>query len=254
MNKQIKRLPIQTLRSDRISGLYMGYTHDNIWIPVRRISWDDEGYFYDSFLQGFEDNYEKIKGLVLNPAKGYTQTLKDKRVPAFLHSRIPHRSDSMVAYELLGLSQQKGDFIALVARNVGKKHGDRYDIFPELQPDNNGKYEFYFPIPGLATLIKEGNQNVRDIADNITLKAPVNLELFKDLGNIYHQGIRIGNCPQYLHYLLTNNPRAKYDLDICIINNHEFEYAYKIVAKLSICSTRSLYDLPQLAPLNFMPV
>lgn len=251
-NRTISTTTKQTLRKDFITGLYVGYTHYNNWIPVMRISWDDEGYFYKSFTVGFQDHYDEIKGLVLNPKKGYSQTDKDKRVPYPLNNRIPHRADSMTKYNLYGLTAQKGDFIALVARNCGYRNGDNFDLFPEIKANHNGQTNFYFALDGLPTLIKQGSASAKAVADNIQPGQKLDLNL-DEKGNIYCQEILIGHCPNYLQYLLSKN-QVEYRLKTHIVNNNEQMYAYCIIIELSVHCEQNLYNLTTLETLNPMPV
>ena len=249
----------QSTRQDNVTALYIGLTYEDYedreqWLPMMRISWDDAGYYYHSFTKAFQENYELVKGNVLNPRHGYTQTWKDKRIAGIFDGRIPRRADSMESYDIFGVGDSKGDFISLFARNGGRRHGDRYDIFPEVTPNAAGEYEFWFRIYDLPTLIRHGHDEVREIADKIEVKQKLDLEVGSDETRIYCQGVHIGYCPRYVHYLLSDNPECKYDIVADIANQDEFRYAYKIIAKLSLNSDRSIFSQQDFKPINQMPV
>lgn len=249
----------QSLRPDKVTALYVGVTYEDWsnktqWLPMMRISWDDAGYYYHSFTKAFQDNYELVKGNVLNPKRGYTQTWKDKRISGIFDGRIPRRADTMELYDLFGVGDYKGDFIALFARNGGNRHGDRYDVFPEITPNAAGEYEFWFRIYDLPTFIGNGDDEVRKIADTIEVKQELDLKVGSNETKIYCQGIHIGYCPHYIHYLLSNNPEYKYEITADIVNQSEFRYAYKIVAKLSLNSDEPIFSQQDFKLINPMPV
>ena len=249
----------QTQRPDRVTALYIGLTYEDwndntLWLPMMRISWDDAGYYYHSFTQAFADNYELVKGHVLNPKRGYTQTWKDKRITGIFDGRIPRRADSMSAYDLFGVGESKGDFISLFARNGGTRHGDRYDVFPEVTPNEAGEYEFWFRIYGLPTLISEGHEEVRAIADTIQPQQKLSLKTLASSTEIFGDKVHLGHCPSYIHYLLSQNPNCGYAIVADIVNQDEFRYAYKIIAKLTVNSASSIYTNCAFKPINQMPV
>lgn len=249
----------QTPRPDNITALYLGLTYEDWddqeqWIPMMRISWDDAGYYYHSFTQAFKDNYELVKGNVLNPKRGFTQTWQDKRITGLFDGRIPRRADSMESYNLYGVGDSKGDFISLFARNGGKRHGDRYDVFPEVSPNDAGEYNFWFPVYGLPTLIAEGRDEVKAIADTIAPKQQLELEVQSSGTKIYSQKTHIGYCPEYIHYLLTNNSGCSYEIVGDIVNLDEPCYEDRVVAKLKLTSPKSIYSNHAFQPINEMPV
>lgn len=250
-------LPSKTFREDNIKALYVGINYQDEadkqqWLPMVKISWN-KGYYYYSFTKGFAAHYDELKGNVLNPQRGYTQTWKDQEVPWWLNQRIPHRADSMEIYDIFGLGNHKGDFIALFARTGGRRNGDYYDLFAELAPQDN-RYEYYFPIFGLPGLVKAGKKAVAALADNIKRGQELELVLTPERCEIYCLGIYIGHTPPYLHYLLSHNPQCQYRAWTEIVNSDEYRYAYKIVGKIEVYSTSSIYSFESLQPINLMPI
>lgn len=70
--------PVQSSRADGITALYLGCKTNNTtgsppptWLPIYRFSWDNDGYFYYSYTKGFQDNYERLKGHIINPDCGF---------------------------------------------------------------------------------------------------------------------------------------------------------------------------------------
>ncbi|MGB5633859.1 MAG: hypothetical protein WBM44_25470 [Waterburya sp.] len=249
----------QSTRQDNVTALYIGLTYEDYedreqWLPMMRISWDDAGYYYHSFTKAFQENYELVKGNVLNPRHGYTQTWKDKRIAGIFDGRIPRRADSMESYDIFGVGDSKGDFISLFARNGGIRHGDRYDVFPEITPNAAGEYEFWFRIYDLPTLIRDGHDEVRFVADTIEVKQRLDLEVGSDKTKIYCQGVHIGHCPHYIHYLLSNNPEYKHGIAADIVNRNELCYEDKIIAKLTLKASEPIFARHDLEPINHMPV
>ena len=221
---------------------------------MMRISWDDAGYYYHSFTQAFADNYELVKGNVLNPKHGYTQTWKDKRITGIFDGRIPRRADSMESYDLFGISQHKGDFISLFARNAGARHGDRYDVFPEVTPNEVGEYEFWFRVYGLPTLIREGCKAVKTIADKLEPQQKLTLKIEANKTKIYCGDVHIGHCPHYIHFFLTQNPNCKHKIVADIVNRDEYCYEDRIIVKLILTSKKPIYSYRDLQPINQMPI
>lgn len=249
----------QSPRKDKVTALYVGLTYEDWsdvtkWLPMMRISWDDAGYYYHSFTEAFRDNYELVKGNILNPKRGYTQTLKDKRIAGIFNGRIPRRADTMELYDLFGVGDSKGDFISLFARNGGIRHGDRYDVFPEITPNTAGEYEFWFRIYDLPTLIGNGHEEVKEIADTIAVKQKLDLEVCSDETKIYCQGVHIGYCPHYIHYLLSNNPECEHEITADIVNRNELCHEDKIIAKLTLKASKSIFSCHDFRSINHMPV
>ena len=251
--------PEQTSRPDRVSGLYVGLTYEDWqdltqWLPMMRISWDDDGNYYHSFTRAFQDNYELVKGNVLNPKHGYSQTWKNKRIYGIFDGRIPRRADSLESYSLYGVEKHKGDFISLFARNGGKRHGDRYDVFPEVAPNEAGEYEFWFRIYGLPSLIRQGHKEVKAIADRLQPQQKLTLKVeFKET-KVYYNDIHMGYCPHYIHYFLTRYPDSKYEITVDIVNYDEYCYEDRIIAKFILSSEKPIYSCSDLRPINSMPV
>ena len=251
--------PQQTQRSDRITALYIGLTYnqleENKWLPMMRISWDDDGNYYHSYTQAFSNNYYGLEGHVLNPERGYTKLLKEKKIIEILNNRTPRRPDSMVEYDLLGIEDLKGDAIAYLARSGGEVQSDRYDVFPEIAPNSNEVYDFYFPISGICELYSNRDLTAKIMFD--LLPEGRKLELRHTVNNteIYHLGTKIGYCPKYVSYLLkTLDNNYKYQLSVERVNKLDPRYVFRAIANLKIKSHQNLFNNPLFETIHPMPV
>ncbi len=104
-----------------IKALYFGYPTElrPPILPIAKMTWS-EGKYYYSYTGAYERHRSSIPGLssmMINPDCGFNQTWVLDRPHGFLNSKIPRRPDSMKVYDLLGLSERKGDFIAYFARD-----------------------------------------------------------------------------------------------------------------------------------------
>jgi hypothetical protein len=252
--------PQQTPRSDGITALYMGWTYpqpkpgEPAWLPVYRMSWDDDGYFYYSYTQALKIYPERARGIIINPDCGYAGLWKTKYLDGIYSNRIPRRGDLMELYDLVGIGEKKDDWIAYLACSGGKKSGDNFDIFPELTLDENGWYHFHFPLYGLTTEIRNGNNLVREIADTIELSELLTLKINSENARIFCRNIEIGYCPSYVYYFLTSLADCKYTLELARVNRDDRRYAMRIMMKLSLQASSSIFEMSELKPINPMPV
>lgn len=254
-------LPVQSLRADRIAALYKGCKTNElpnfpspIWLPIYRLSWDDDGYFYYSYTKGFKDNYEQLKGHIINPDCGFNKLWITKHLDTRISTRIPRRADSMKNYDLLGVGDLKGDYIAYLARSGGKRVGDNYDIFPEVKSDANGYYNFYFPVEGLGSKVKQKDEKVQKIADTVGKSESLVLNLQKEQSYIFCQDVEIGHCPEYIHHLLQSSIYQQHQIQIEQVNHESDTYGGKIIVNLQLKFSSNPWLLREFQPLNHMPV
>lgn len=248
-----------SLRNDGIKALYVGWTDNRsqpdfpIWIPIYRMTWDEPGKFYYSYTHGFKDNLDRLKSKIVNPDRGFNQTWITPHIDPIISSRIPHRPDSIKQYDLLGLGDQKGDAIAYLSRSIGLSATDNYDIFPEVNPSKGGYYHFYFPLLGLATRIRQGQENIKEIVNSLTLSSKLSLKPIPFTTRVVTNNEEIGHIPNYLHYLLRSEPKAAYLFDILQINSQDRTYGARIILSLKIKFQSHPYSQQQFQSLNPMP-
>lgn len=261
ISSPIESSPVQSSRADRIAALYLGCKTNElpdeaspIWLPIYRMSWDDEGYFYYSYTKGFKQYHEQLKGHIINPDCGFNQLWTTKHLDTRLGTRIPRRADSMQLYELLGIGDAEGDYIAYLARSGGKRVGDNYDIFPEVQCDRDGYYSFNFLIVELGNKVKQNQKQVKFIADTIEVAEPLELKIKPKHSYIFGRGVELGYCPEYIHHLLKSNIYRQHRIRIERVNHQSDTYGSRIVVNLQLKFDSIPWLLKEFQPLNPMPV
>ncbi len=259
MSQTINKPKPNLLRDDKIKALYVGWTDKRpqpdfpVWIPIYRMTWDNQGNFYYSYTHGFKNNLDRLKSKIVNPHCGFTQTWITPHIDPIINSRIPHRPDSMKQYDLLGLGYKKGDFIAYLSRSVGLSATDNYDIFPEVSPSALGYYHFYFPLLGLATKIRQGNHLIKKIADSLTLASQLSLKRTIVGTFVMADNEEIGRIPNYLHYLVGSTSIPAHSFNIIKINPQDRTYGGRIILSLKIKFQDNPYSRKKFQPLNPMP-
>ena len=247
----------QTPRPDNIVGLFIGLSYTEKlgenWLPMIKITWDDDGYYYHSYTQAYRAKYDGLCGHVLNPQRGYSQVLKEKRITEILSNRIPHRADSMKQYDLLGIGDKKGDLIAYLARSGGEARSDLYDVFPEMIPDSKGVYNFYFALSSICDLLISKDYTAALIFNSLSQKQKLDIKFTPNSTDICYQGIKIGSTPKYINYLLKTNSGSKLNITVERVNQNA-DYEDAIIIKLSIKSNQAVYGHKELKPINSMPV
>ena len=229
------------------------------WIPIERISWDGQGNYYYSYTQGFEANYQRLRSMIFNPDAGYKKVWHLKQLTPNLINRTPHRIDTLYLYDFLGIPEAKAkkDTIAYLSRSLARSHNNGYDFFPEVIPDENGNYKFYFLLLGLALLVKAQAPGVKEFADNLTGNEKLTIVIDKNQGQtkVFFDKLHIGYCPDYIHFFLTQCPVESVNLSIEQVNRDDLYYGGRILIKCSIkpFEQGQLYAHPLLHPLNYMP-
>ena len=260
-SSSISDSPVQSLRTDRVTALYLGCKTNDlpdfpepVWLPIYRMSWDDEGYFYYSYTKGFEQHHEELKGHIINPDCGFNQLWITKHIDTIFSTRIPRRADSMNNYDLLGVGDLKGDYIAYLARSGGKRIGDNYDIFPEVQCDRFGYYSFYFLIVELGNKVKQNQEQVKLIADTIETAESLELKIEQEHSYIFSRGVELGSCPEYIHHLIKSDVYHHHRIKIERVNQESDTYGGRIVVNLQLKFDSVPWLLDEFQPLNPMPV
>jgi hypothetical protein len=190
-----KRAEIRLM--NRVTALYIGCKTDkvqnfqlSVWLPIYRMSWDEEGYYYYSYTQAFKEHYPQLLRHILNPDCGFNKTWKTKHLDERFGNRIPRRSDGMKCYDWLGIPELKGDFITYLAGSGGKQLDDDYEVFPEVVEDADGYYNFHFPISNEFSFTQQ------DELKNFLLKVE------KEQRFILCEKREIGCILEYINYLI----------------------------------------------------
>ena len=250
------------MESREIKALYRGWRESDPelpqqWVPIERISWDGQGNYYHSYTEGFEANYQRLCSMIFNPDAGYKKVWHLKQLAPNLTNRTPHRPDNLYVYDFLGIpeAKTKKDTTAYLSRSLARRHNDDYDFFPEVIPDENGNYDFYFLLLGLASLVKNQVPGVKEFADNVTLYEKLTISIDLDQTSVFFDKLHIGYCPDYIHFFLTQCPIESVALSIEQINKGDLYYGGRILIKCTIkpFEKGQLYTHPLLHPLNSMP-
>jgi hypothetical protein len=175
-----------------ITALFMGCNIDRqLWTPVRKMIWDGEIY-RTSYINGVRTAMESdLTWHTLFSLSPLDRIHVSHQVPSMYGRRMsldrPLEMEWYAPY--LGLSADNIDPIAHVARTGGYRASDRLDIFPEVQPDADGSYRFYF---GLQELY------LPDVYEYLTSSILVGDAIVSKDGEAIHQGVEIGYLPGYI--------------------------------------------------------
>jgi hypothetical protein len=139
----------------KITALFMGcQVNASLWVPVRKIIWDESGYRSGNLkgaIVAMESDPACQNYFNLSPLDRIKVT---REIPGDFSRRMPLDRPEEMPQHLpnLGLSANLTDPIAYVARSGGYKQADRFDVFPEIEPDPDGCYRFYFGLRELHLL------------------------------------------------------------------------------------------------------
>jgi hypothetical protein len=142
-------LSIQKLETNKISALYMGQTDliTGQWFPIKKMTWDYIDGEYVNCITAYTNGAKILRDMYPhNPHLVGFGSLD--RIRCSFANRMPlSRSPLPEKLEVLGLDSSNPDDVdpvEYVARSGGYRLGDSNDLFPEILPDKNGSYNFYF--------------------------------------------------------------------------------------------------------------
>ena len=126
----------------------------------------------------------------------------------------------------LGLSTDLTQFdpFEYIARSGGKSGADTSDIFPEVTPDRDGIYHYYFGIGAIKDI---------DISEYIYC-LEVGTELTIENGLIYHHNVLLGQSPGYISNLSECHPQS-IRLTVAKINHDVYQFG-KILCHIEVDS------------------
>lgn len=207
-----------------ITGLFMGcYINENLWVPVRKLIWDENiyrsGNLYGA-ISAMEQDPACRNYFSLSPLDRIKVT---REIPGDFSRRMPLDRPEEMPQHLpnLGLSATLLDPIAYVARSGGYKQTDRFDVFPEIEPDSDGCYRFYFGLreldllPDLATTLSRLQPG-----DELAVKGSKTIHLATN--------IILGLLPGYIVAMDGENP-GMVKLAIELINSQSIYTHHKII-------------------------
>ena len=197
-NSQVKRSNIA--KYPRIIGLFLGcQVTPDLWVPVKKIIWDTptdraNQVYRTACVTGIRQAmmssrlWHNYFGLAPIERVDITRDIH----PAYA-CRMPLARPQEMFLHLpnLGLPADLLDPISYVARSGGYRQTDSLDVFPELQPDIDGCYRFFF---GLQELNLSDDNSVKQ-GDILTTEGRKAISL--------ETGRAIGLLPGYIHALIS---------------------------------------------------
>jgi hypothetical protein len=185
-----------------ITGLFMGWTDPftKQWFPITKMTWKNDLY-YTVHLQGMLLAMEVSPAYRTGVRSGLIKLDKvsiSDGINVDFRPRMPvNRPLTDVAkLERLGLSTDLNVFdpFEYIARSGGKSGGDSADIFPQVTPDDNGVYNFYFCIRA----IKGIDSNQLHLDPELVIRS----------GLIYHREILLDKAPGYIKDIAEYHPQS----------------------------------------------
>ncbi len=204
-----------------ITGLFMGWTDpiSQQWFPIKKMTWND-GKYYTVYLQGMRFAMEISEGqrtLVKAGLAKLEEVGISNQIEVSFRTRMPVNRPftDTSRLERLGLDTDLTQFDPwkYIERSGGRSGADRCDLFPEITPDEFGKYNFYFGI---------GSIDGVEIAKYIC-QLQLDSQLIIRDGLIYHQDVLLGTAPGYIADLVNHHPHAV-ELTVAQINHDIYKF------------------------------
>jgi hypothetical protein len=212
--------PIDKLHS-RVTALYLGAgVEDRLWFPIRKMTWH-QGQYQTCFVEGVKDLIaaaplwrHHFKPEALDVIKTTHEIHCDYacRMPLDRPQEMPWHLPSLgLRADLVdSLETHASAAIAFVARSGGYRETDSLDIFPEVQPDEDGFYRFYFLLRKLY-LVEEAVVN--DLVEGDVINPQDWWAIHQSTGN------KIGILPGYIRALFAEHS-GDVDVKIEQVNKH----------------------------------
>jgi hypothetical protein len=201
-NLQVNQSTTETHQG--ITGLFLGcQVNTDLWVPVKKMIWNthtgkaNRGYrtaCVTGIKQAMATNrlWQNYFGLSPIDRVDITRDIH----PAYA-CRMPLVRPQEMSLHLpnLDLPADLLDPITYVARSGGYRQTDSLDVFPELEPDSDGCYRFFFGLQELNLLdddsVKQGDILITKGREAIHQKI----------------GRMIGSMPGYIHALVMEQPQ-----------------------------------------------
>lgn len=226
-------------QANRITAMFMGRTDmmTGLWFPVQKMTWTRQNYEYVDCTTVFTQGAKKLEEL--HPDKPNIVTVGSLE-QIFLYrdiyscgwsNRLPvNRDPDPQILKYFGLLPDASlDPILYAERSGGYRHGDRQDLFPEVQADGQGNYNFVFRNVDASQFttankpelhqIKVGEEVTADIVDG---KIRLNC-----------RGYDVGSAPNYIREL---HRKYQDNLNIRVYQVNKdapFEYQFLFLASLN---------------------
>jgi hypothetical protein len=183
----------------KITALYLGAeVESTLWFPVRKMVWHDQKY-HTACLHGVKSLIEAAPlWRYIFPSETLEIIKTTRDVYWDFSRRMPLDRPQEMSWYLsnLGLPVDLNDPIAYVARSGGYRETDSLDVFPEVEPDADGCYRFYFLLRKLH-LVNPSVLNAIGEKDEIDVRDWWAIQ--RSTGN------QIGTLPGYIRALVINH-------------------------------------------------
>jgi hypothetical protein len=204
-----------------ITGLFMGWTDpvSKRWFPTKKMTWNG-GKYYTVYLHGMK------AAIVANPSKGTAVKVGlikleevdiTSEIEVSFRTRMPVNRPftDTLRLERLGLDTDLAQFDPweYIGRSGGRSGADSSDLFPEVTPDELGKYHFHFGIGAIDGV---------EIAKYI-YQLQIDTQLTINNGLIHHRDVLLGTAPGYIADLAHHHPQA-IELTIAQINHDIYKF------------------------------
>jgi hypothetical protein len=205
-----------------INGLFMGWTdiHSKQWFPIRKMIWTNREY-HTVYLHGIlaaTKISETQRAMVKSGLIKLDRIEISDDIELSFKRRMPVNRPFTDLEELgqldLTRSLNKFDPFEYIARTGGYMMTDKYDIFPQVTPDEFGIYQFYFTAGAFDGV---------DITDYVT-RLRVDEELRIENSSVYHQSFRLDKVPGYINDITKYHPHA---IQVNVAKINEDRHGYK---------------------------
>jgi hypothetical protein len=230
----------QLKQINQITALFMGQTDlkTGLWFPIKKMTWDYIDGEYLNCITVYTTGARRLLQMYPNNPHlvgfgSLDRVRKDKdiyRCP--FANRMPlSREPLPEKLSVLGLdseASERVDPVKYVARSGGYRHGDNNDLFPEITPDVNGVYNFYFlPISSYQIAHPDDGE-----FDYLTPGEKLNPILIDNQIKLQHLHTIIGSTPGYITELIKKYQDAL-ALSIAKINSN-VPKNYKLLCRASL--------------------
>ncbi|MEQ8978429.1 MAG: HIRAN domain-containing protein [Deltaproteobacteria bacterium] len=170
------------------------------WFPIGRLRHGEGGFEY-LYVRGYEDAHARAG---LRPLPGFPDTSRVYRAPTLFpmfNNRIMSRSrEEFTAYlRRLDLEGADADPLSILARSLGRRTTDSFEVFPFPIDDKTGLFDIDFFVHGL----RHRSADAQSLAASLTPGTLLSLE--HDAANaddpnavaVRAEGVRIGFVPRY---------------------------------------------------------
>ena len=123
------------------------------WFPIGRLTFDGANYQF-VYTQGAKEAQEKCGFQPLSSFPHLDEVYTSTHLFSVFSNRLMPRSrpDYSSFIQWLNLPQDYNDPIAILARSGGQRETDTLTVFPEPEPDEEGRFQIHFFARGLRYL------------------------------------------------------------------------------------------------------